>query len=852
MLKGNKVLDYFEGSVLSADVWERKYKSVTDETPVDMHKRLAREFYRIEKKYTDNFKEKDKMKLSNYGYNRPSLTEESIFNLFDKFKYIIPGGSVNAILGTNTLSSLSNCFLGDLPEDNYVSIMNVRTQLTSISKMRGGFGTSLEKLRPRGAKVNNCAITSTGSASFMEGFSAINGEIAQEGRRGALMLSHHIQHPDALEFIEMKQDLTKVPYANVSVKITDRFIKSLKNGDEKFIQTYPHDINLEEVLFHYEIDEILNGEKNKLQTTKIPGVYVKVVNPQEVWNKLMFCAWNTAEPGVMFEDRMWDYSPDGVYELFKMRGTNPCGEVPLPPLDSCRLMSIVLSSYVIDPFTENAHIDEELLYMHVYELARLIDNLVDLEAEHVQRIMDKFWNEYQETKNHTALYEYNLWSRIKEVGLNGRRTGQGITGLGDMLAMLGFKYDSEESIKTIEHVMRIFFKATLDSTIDMAIERGTFLGYNKDLEKKGNSWYNFLKTNFPNEYERMMLYGRRNVNFGSVAPQGTGSLMTKTSSGIEPVFMALSERKVKINGDEAYDVVDEVGDKFKLYPVRHPGLDKFAKIKYPNEDCSSWNMSKWEEVYKESPYYGSCSQDLDWKKRLVIQGIIQKYIGMSISITINLHKDTKVEEISELYLYAWEQGVKGTTIFRDKSRSGVLNAVGETQGKVGSKDTSNKPIKRPKSLNAELHKVTVKGEVFAVVVGLLENKPYEVFAFRPKQEFSSNKIYGNIIKLAKRQYIFKSDILESNLELSSDSMEEKSTTIYTSMLLRHNVPLEEVVKTTKKVNDVVSSFSSALCRVLSKYIPKEEIKGEVCPECGSSLIREDGCIKCSNCSFSKC
>lgn len=1167
----DKLLEYFNGSELSTDVWLSKYQYGDEKTPDDMHRRLAREFYRVEKKYIDGRKESDKIKMSNYGYNRPDLTEEDIYNLFKDFKYIIPGGSVNAILGTPILSSLSNCFLGDLPEDNYRSIMDVRTQQTSISKYRGGFGTSLELLRPRGAKVNNSAKTSTGSASFMEGFSTINNEIAQGGRRAALMLSHHINHPDAEEFIVAKQDLTKVTGANISVKVTNEFIRAVKDKKEVYVQTYPIDRNMYSEIVPEDLGEF---EYGKLYEGKKRGTYYKVINPVQLWSTLMNCAYSTAEPGIMFEDHFLDYAPDGNYEEHRFRGTNPCvtgdtllltkegykrfdeaidkpqeiwngyqwsnvtpfktsdsadvyrvifsngvelkcteyhkfvlengerkelkdlqvgdrlvrfeypviegvksendrdaytigffcgdgtiakgenrkrrlfidlysekyglldklnvreygafsvkqnrqrtileldnksledslskafvfdeqytvktrlsylsglldsdgtinssdgnisitscnkeyltsiqlllttlgvgstlslykkeeykaigdgvyftknnyrilissfnvtklislglkcnrvelfanttvdrsrfitirsiekledqeptycltepvnhtmvvngiitsqcGEVPLPPLDSCRLISIILSSYVVNPFTDNAYFDEEKFYCHVYELGRLIDNLVDLEVECIQKIIDKNKLDYKNTGSHFSKSEYELWERIRDKGLSGRRTGQGITALGDMLAYMGIKYDSDEALKTIEHIMRIFFKASLDCTIDMAIERGTFPTYDKSIEEKDNKWFSFVKENFPTEYERLLTYGRRNVNTGSVAPQGSGSLMTMTTSGIEPVFCPYYERKRKVTSmDETYDEVDEVGEKFRVYVVTHPGLGKFAKTKYPDIDLKTLKVADWEKIYKESPYYGSCSHELSWKKRLDIQSIIQKYIGMSISITINLHKDTKVSEIEELYLYAWEKGVKGTTIYRDGCRSGVLNTLGNSGVKKG----DDKPLKRPKYVDADLHNVKVKGETFSVVVGLIEGKPYEVFAFRPTTDLPKRVTAGKIVKVSKGKYEFESDGLTENLMLTSDSIEEKATTIYTSMLLRHNVPINYIVRTTKKVNDNMISFSSALCRVLSKYIKNGEVTGDACPECGGKLVFEDGCKHCSECSYSAC
>lgn len=840
-----EVLDYFGGNRLSAVVWVDKYQAKGEKTPVDTHHRLAREFYRIEEKYVKNRKEKDKMKMSNYGYNRKDLSYEDVFNLFDKFKYVIAGGSVNAILGTNTISSLSNCFLGDLPKDDYRSIMNVRTQQSSIGKMRGGFGTSLELLRPKGAKVNNSAGTSTGSFSFIEGFSEINNEIAQEGRRGALMLSHHINHPDVEEFALYKQSLIKGTGANLSIKVTDEFMEHVKSGSERFIQTFPHD-RRDEVIKGINVDEL---ELDVLYPGAFPNSYIKVINPQKLWKVIIDCAWGTAEPGVMFETKMKNYAPEGVYPQHEFKGTNPCGEVPLSPLDSCRLMSLNLSAFVVDPYTDKAHIDEELLYVYAYELSRIIDNLVDLEVEAVERIINKYQKEYERTGAREALEEVELWTRVKQKGLDGRRTGQGITGLGDMFAMLGFKYDSDKAVQATENVMRIFFKGCLDSTIDMAIERGPFNDWDKTIEAKGNAWYDFVKENFPQDYERMMLYGRRNISFGSVAPQGSGSQMSQTTSGIEPVFEYKYERAKKLtkSDNSAYDFIDEKGEKYKTYFVLHTGLKRFAEVKYPGRCFDELSKEEVEEIYRESPYFESSAAELDWRRRLDIQAIVQKYICMSISITVNLKNETTKKEIEEFYTYAHKAGVKGTTLYRDGCRNGILNKEGQSGSKM-------KPQvkKRPKSIPADIHYVTSKGVVYAVTVGLVDGLPYEVFAFKVDEKAKKAQTKGNIVKVSKKTYEFRSDDLTYTLKLRSEEELENVSTIMTSLLLREGTPVDKVVYNLEKSGQNITSFTIALSRVLRKYIPNSEIEKEKCPECGGKLVREEGCIHCSECSYSKC
>lgn len=495
-------LEYFKGDELAASTWRNKYAAEKEQTPDDTHRRLAREFARVE----DNYRWKsdiDKVfsDLSNYGYQRPNLDEEAIYQLFKDFKYIIPGGSVMSGAGTGQLVSLSNCFVIGSPKDSYAEIMKTRSQQAQLMKRRGGVGYDLSQLRPRGAKVNNAAKSSTGAASFMDVCSDITNEVAQNGRRGALMLSMSINHPDIEEFITKKQDLTKVTGANISVKVTDEFMQAVIE-DKDYVLRYPVDSNVCVTVETY--NELVKYEQQ----------YFKKVRARELWNTLMHCAWNTAEPGIMFEGAMHNYSPDGVYPDFKMIGTNPCGEIPMGPFDSCRLIHINLSSYIIDPFTDKAHIDEELLYMHSYEAMRLADDLVDLEIEAVDRIINTVKNDTDDT-------EFKLWSRIKETAIQGRRAGLGFTGLADAIAMLGLKYDSDEGIQKVEQLMKIMFKGQLDSNIDMAIERGAFPAWDKNKENEGNDWYHWLSANFPEEATKMNLFGRRNISNSTVAPTGT-------------------------------------------------------------------------------------------------------------------------------------------------------------------------------------------------------------------------------------------------------------------------------------------------------------------------------------------
>lgn len=841
-------LEYFKGDELAASTWRNKYAADREQTPDDTHRRLAKEFSRIESEYDwESSKGVNGLKLSNYGYQRPNLDEEAIYQLFKDFKYIIPGGSVMSGCGTGALVSLSNCFVIGSPKDSYAEIMKTRSQQAQLMKRRGGVGYDLSQLRPRGAKVNNAAKSSTGAASFMDVCSDITNEVAQNGRRGALMLSMSINHPDIEEFITKKQDLTKVTGANISVKVTDEFMQAVVKDEEYFLR-YP--VNLSDSLMR--LYSLENYELNKLN--EINRGFVKKVRARELWNTLMHCAWNTAEPGIMFEGAMHNYSPDGVYPDFKMVGTNPCGEIPMGPFDSCRLIHINLSSYVIDPFTDKAHIDEELLYMHSYEAMRLADDLVDLEIEAVDRIINT-------VKNDTDNTEFKLWSRIKETATQGRRAGLGFTGLADAVAMLGLKYDSDEGIQKVEQLMRIMFKGQLDSNIDMAIERGAFpawdgyrewhLRVNDTAVEENNPWFRFLKINFPNEADRMSHLGRRNISWSTVAPTGTVSIMAGTSSGIEPVFMPFYQRKRKcMDAKDRVDYVDKVGEKYTLFTVVHPNLKRWAvtTLNYSEEEVNNWSIGVWHEVWKESPYYGSTAPEIDWRQRVKLQGVVQKYITHSISSTVNLAKETTEEEIADIYIEAWKQGLKGITIYRDGCREGVLTKVEKPKTIEG-----RQAPKRPKVLEADYYQVKVKKEQFIVLVGLLEGKPYEMFAFRPLNPVNIPSHKGTITKVSKMHYSFDSEHINiSNLELANTNIEENAATLYSSMLLRHGVDINYIIKTARKVNDNISSFSSAMCRILAKYISNEEIKGEVCPDCGGTLVREGGCIHCKDCGYSKC
>ena len=973
----------FNENSLAYQVWKSKYAKDGEVSPIQTIERVCKAFSEAEGKYKTAWEKTDKNLLSDYGKKRQYLSYEKIFDLMKDFKYVIPGGSVLSGLGTDEIISVSNCFVISSPNDSYHDIMKSRTEQVELMKRRGGVGYDLSKLRPRNAKVNNAAKSSTGAASFMDVCSDITNETSQCGRRGALMLTLSITHPDAEEFALKKQNLTKVTGANISLKVTDEFMKKVE-GNADFIQRFPIDLDIDNI-------DLSKLKYNEL--TEVGGnQFVKRIKAKELWKTLIHCAWNTAEPGIIFDDRMHNYAPDGVYDEFKMISTNPCfhpdtlietvdgkkriaditeptlvfsmdenghvcisecsasfktkenaktlkitlrngssimvtpehkmfvqgvgfveanklkigdkiahvadseflklstetdivvkndivsieegeqvdvydiqvpethcliannmvahncGEIGLGAHDSCRLIHINLASFINHPFTDNAEIDKEKLYSVSYEMLRLGDDLVDLELEHVSRILAK-------AKNDNDVIGSHLWQEIYTTGLKGRRIGLGLTALADMLAMLGIKFCSEESMQVTEEVMSIIFKAQLDATIDLSIERGHFPSYNKDNEwgsdnQGENDWYKFISEKYPDQAVRMMKYGRRNLSFSTIAPTGTVSILTGTSSGLEPVFMPYYERKKKCNAaNDRVDYVDKVGEKYTLYLVIHPKLKEWALTKY-GDIVNDWGLSDWDSAFKDSPYYGSTAHEINWKERVLMQSIMQKYITHSISSTINLPKDTTEEEVSEIYFKAWQSGNKGQTIYRDTCREGVLNKVGAD--KPADEIIPNTAPKRPKELEADYYQVRVSGETFAVIVGLYNGKPYEIFAFRCNDNKSIPNHKGKIIKRKKMHYSFVSDKVEIDaLQSTHNGTEEQAATLYTSMLLRHGVDINQITKVAKKVNDNITSFSSAMCRILNKYV-KGGITSETCPECGEKLFRNGGCIECKNCGYSKC
>ena len=676
----------------------------------------------------------------------------------------------------------------------------------------------------------------------------------------------NVNHPDVEEFIEKKQDLTKVTGANVSVQITDDFMKAVEN-DETYLLRWPVEAIINEAL-----TEKANGvsiweqdygklykmvySDNEFSSHAKQG-YMKKVRAKDIWDKIIHCAWNTAEPGVMFKDRMIKFSPDGLYEKYRGVGSNPCSEIFMSGNESCRLIAINMLSFIDKPFTKDAKLNVNSVYDVTYDAMRLGDDLVDLENEAVRRILDVVKDDK---------YAVDVWTGILEKGENGRRCGLEFTAMSDMCAAMGYKFCTEEANQFIKKVCKLMMSAVLDCQTDMAIERGTFPDYDKELETNNNikdewgtpyynEWFRFIYSEYPGRYEQMKNNGRRNISFTTAGPTGTISMLTQTSSGIEPVFMPYYVRRRKcVTADDRVDYTDKLGINFTEFVVVHPQLKKWAEANMPEllSKFDELTEKEWEEIYKQSPWYGACAQDIDWQKRVEVQGIVQKYlITHSISSTVNLPNDVTEEEVSNIYMEAWRNGLKGITVYRDGSREGIM--IKKEQKKEDDKFESyvNAP-KRPKTLPADFYSTKVKGEVFYVMVGLYKNKPYEIFVYRSE----SNKIIpqhkGTITKIKKSVYKFESENIVIENISSKLTTEELATALYSSMLMRTGANLKYIIKTAQKVDDNITSFTSAMVRILRKYEKDEVLEGEKCPDCGGKLIRENGCIHCIDCGWSRC
>lgn len=1193
-------LKYFNGDELAATTWIKKYclknndETFSELNPDDMHRRMAREFAKIEHNYDHNTDNQLKLKLSEYGYNRGVLDEDYIYNLFKDFKYVIPGGSVMSGLGSPLPVSLSNCWVIDGPNDSIDDIFRVCNEQSQLMKRRGGVGFDISKLRPYGSIVNNSAKTSTGAVSFMDLFSHVTNTIAQCGRRGALMLSIDIKHPDAKEFIEKKQDLTKVTGANISVQIDDDFMKCATSENANlYIQRFPIDTTDEELFGNlksniYEPNVLYNGKKE--------NTYFKIVNAKDLWNDIIHCAWSTAEPGIIFQSNHHDYSPDGVYPSFRGSCTNPCqpkwatvltpngirlfkdinvgdkiwsengwttvvrkinsgikdvyeykttagtfygtenhkllsngekieakncedidvlagnddykqsdlpeavvdglvigdgsihkasndliylcigendydyfnsevssfigkqregikkyayeinttiqpnellltyqrsvpqryfygdsntvskflrglfsangsvvdnrvtlktsssklrdevqimlssigirsyyttnkpstvdfsngsyickesydinissdrdvffekvgfiqkykmtklkntlsrirknnkthniisvkhisteevfditvdnethtywtgglnvsncGEIYMHE-DSCRLIHVNLTSFVDNPFTDEACINDERLYEITYEAMHLGDDLVDLEANAIKKILNKI-----EKDGDINNSEYKLYKRLLSHTLEGRRCGLGFTGLADMIAMMDLKYDSEASLSIINHVMRLMFIAEMDAQIDMAITRGHFDGQDFKLEQDGNTWYKFLEDNFNNIYQKMMKYGRRNISFNTVAPTGTVSLMAKCSSGIEPIFLPFYTRRRKCMSEgDRVDFVDQVGEKYTEFVVVHPTFRKWVESRFnelSEETLNEWKSEDWTAAYKISPWYESTANDINWEKRIELQGIVQKYITHSISSTVNLPNNVTENEVSNIYIKSWKNQLKGITCYRDGCRSGVLVST-KTETKTEENNNNkvcinNQPVsKRPKEIPCKIFRFSNKGEKWVGVVGLVDDRPYEIFTGILEKLNIPNWVEdGFIVRNKEKRIIDGEEKLMSRYDICYIDKDGYKTCVeglsrtfnseywnyakLISGLLRHRMPLPYLIKIISSLNldaSNINTWKNGVIRTLRKFNDYniEEGHYDVCPECGGRLLNENGCYRCLDCGYSKC
>ena len=831
-------MEYFRGDELAARVWVNKYAmkdsfgNIFEKSPEDMHWRIANEIARIEKEYAN------------------PMSAEQIFELLDHFKYIIPAGSPMTGIGNNhQIASLSNCFVIGLDgdADSYGAIMRIDEEQVQLMKRRGGVGHDLSHIRPKGSPVNNSALTSTGLVPFMERYSNSTREVAQDGRRGALMLSVSIKHPDSEAFIDAKMTEGKVTGANVSVKIDDEFMRAAIE-DRPYHQTFPI------------------GSDNP--------EWDKEISAKQLWEKIVHNAWKSAEPGVLFWDTILRESiPDCYADLgFRTVSTNPCGEIPLCPYDSCRLLSINLYSYVVNPFTKDAYFDYDLFRKHVAAAQRLMDDIVDLELEKIDLIMEKIGTDPQTMEVKGA--ETHLWEKIKRKSGMGRRTGVGITAEGDMLAAMGLRYGTQEATDFSVEVHKTLALNAYRSSVNMAKERGSFEVYDAKREEN-NPFVNRIKEADPELYEEMVKYGRRNIACLTIAPTGTTSLMTQTTSGIEPVFMPVYKRRRKVNpNDEAVhvDYVDEVGDSFEEYIVYH---NKFLKWMEVNgiDTTKRYSQEEIDQLVARSPYYKATANDVDWLMKVKMQGAIQKWVDHSISVTVNLPNDVDEELVGKLYVEAWKSGCKGCTIYRDGSRSGVMISVEKKKEKSEEPAPCRHPEVtevRPKELECDVVRFQNNKEKWVAFVGLLNGYPYEIFTGLQDDEegivlpktVTKGKIIKQINDDGTRRYDFQFEN-KRGYKTTVEGLSEKFNPEYwnyaklISGVLRYRMPIEHVIKLVASLqlkNESINTWKNGVERALKKYIMDgTEAKGQKCPNCGQeTLVYQEGCLTCKNCGASRC
>ncbi len=844
-------LAYFGGDELAARVWVSKYAMkdsygvIYENSPEQMHWRIAREIERMEKKYAN------------------PMTADEIFQLLDRFRYIIPAGSPMTGIGNNyQIASLSNCFVIGLDgdADSYGAIMRIDEEQVQLMKRRGGVGHDLSDLRPKGAPVNNSALTSTGLVPFMERYSNSTREVAQDGRRGALMLSVSIKHPEAEAFIDAKMEEGKVTGANVSVKIDDAFMQAATE-DKPYTQQWP--IDSEKPDFEHQI------------------------SAKELWGKIVHNAWKSAEPGVLFWDTILRESlPDCYADLgFRTVSTNPCGEIPLCPYDSCRLLSINLYSYVKNPFTKQASFDFDLFRKHVRCAQRIMDDIVDLELEKIDMILEKIDKDPQTDEVKGA--ERHLWEKIKRKSSMGRRTGVGITAEGDMLAAMGLRYGTQEATDFSVEVHKTLCLTAYGSSVEMARERGAFEIFDAKREAK-NPFMLRIKEADAKLYKEMCEVGRRNIACLTIAPTGTTSLMTQTTSGIEPVFLPFYKRRRKVNPNDAdvhVDYVDEVGDSFEEYVVYHPKFKEWMRVQGIDPE-KRYTQEEVDELVMRSPYYKATANDVDWLMKVRMQGAIQKWVDHSISVTVNLPNDVDEELVNKLYVEAWRSGCKGCTIYRDGSRSGVMISVKKKEEKKEpAQDTDlgqvpahqETPCKhpqvtevRPQVLECDVVRFQNNKEKWVALVGLLDGYPYEIFTGLQDDDegimLPKSVTNGKIIKQTNpdgsKRYDFQFEN-KRGYKTTVEGLSEKFNPEYwnyaklISGVLRYRMPIEHVIKLVSSLqlkSESINTWKNGVERALKKYVQDgTEAKGQVCPNCGQeSLVYQEGCLICKNCGASRC
>lgn len=824
-------LRYFKGDDLAARVWVNKYAlkdsygNIYELTPDDMHWRLAREMARMEQKYPH------------------PLSARQIYHTLKDFKYIVPQGGPMTGIGNNfQIASLSNCFVvgNNGNSDSYGGIMKVDQEQVQLMKRRGGVGHDLSHIRPKGSPVKNSALTSTGIVPFMERYSNSTREVAQDGRRGALMLSVSIKHPDAEKFIDAKLEQGKVTGANVSVKLHDDFMQAVSSG-ENYVQHYP--ISGENVLYSQEI------------------------NAGDLWKKIVHNAWKSAEPGILFWDTIIRESiPDCYADLgYRTVSTNPCGEIPLCPYDSCRLIAINLYSYVDKPFTQEARFDFKLFKQHIHVAQRMMDDIIDLELEKIDAILQKIQDDPE--SDEIKLVERNLWLNIRRKAEEGRRTGIGITAEGDMLAALGLKYGSEDATDFSEEVHKTVALEAYRSSVHLAADRGAFAIYSTEREKN-NPLIRRIRVADPGLYEEMTRFGRRNIALLTIAPTGTTSLMTQTTSGIEPVFMPVYRRRRKVNPndkDVRVDFVDEVGDHWEEYTVFHHKFKTWMEVN-GHDVTRKYSQEELDELVSRSPYFQATSNDVDWVAKVHMQGRIQKWVDHSISVTINLPSHVSEELVGKLFFEAWKSGCKGVTVYRDGSRSGVLIS----DKKEDKKKPAGFPTKRPEILEADVVRFRNNKDNWVAFIGLIDNMPYEIFTGLSDDEdgilLPRSVTKGYIIKNWEDDETSRYDfqyINKRGYKTTIEGLSYKFNPVYwnyaklISGVLRHGMPIHKVVELVTSLqldNETINSWKAGVARALKKYIPNGTVAEDAhCGECGSNeVVYQEGCLVCMSCGSSKC